>query len=60
MIVQFADEKLLGLLLVAEAEQRNTASNRSNPNRKSAYLEKRKSDLEQLPQSFLIEVIPHV
>ncbi len=60
MIVQFVNERLLGLLLVAEAERRISASPRLKTNQEAPSSQNIKEDLDQPPQSLLIEVIPHV
>ena len=60
MIVQFADERLLGLLLVAEAEHRSTVSKSAQEEREPISPKKTEIDSNRLPQNFLREVIPHV
>ena len=60
MIVQFTDEKLLGLLLVAEAEQRIIAGTRQKSDQITSHSKEMKKDTDRLPLSFLREVIPHV
>jgi len=55
MIVQFAGEQLLGLLLVAEAKHRNTSDTQPKVPKRPIPLEKSKINSDRSPQSFFLK-----
>ena len=59
MIVQFAGEQLLGLLLVAEAKHRNTSDTQPKVPKRPIPSEKSKINSDRSPQSFFKVATPH-
>ena len=59
MIVQFAGEQLLGLLLVAEAKHRSSADTKPKVPKRPIPSKKSEINPDRSPQSFFKVVTPH-